>query len=86
LMNAFNNINLAGTCLLTSTEYARALGIPESRWVYPLGGAGTHDSDYCRLPSVIVIHDIGLIAGTCSLGASQLLLKSLHLTIIGCRS
>jgi hypothetical protein len=48
LMNAFNNINLAGTCLLTSTEYAKKLGIPESRWVYPLGGAGTHDSDNCK--------------------------------------
>lgn len=47
LMNAFNNINLAGTCILTSTEYAKELGIPESRWIYPLGGAGTHDSDNC---------------------------------------
>lgn len=46
LMNAFNNVNLAGACLLTSTEYARELGIPESRWVYPLGGAGTDDSEY----------------------------------------
>ncbi|OWP00589.1 hypothetical protein B2J93_6026 [Marssonina coronariae] len=41
LMNAFNNINLAGSCLLTSTEYARDLGIRESKWVYPLGGAGS---------------------------------------------
>lgn len=45
LMNAFNNINLAGSCILTSTEYARELGIPESRWIYPLGGAGTSESD-----------------------------------------
>ena len=48
LMNAFNNINLAGACLLTSTEYARDLGISESRWVYPLGGAGTGDAEYCK--------------------------------------
>ena len=48
LMNAFNNVNLAGTCLLTSTEYAKELGIPEDRWIYPLGGAGTDDSDYCK--------------------------------------
>jgi len=44
LMNAFNTINLAGACLLTSTDYAKELGIPEDRWIYPLGGAGTQDS------------------------------------------
>ncbi|PMD62376.1 acetyl-CoA acetyltransferase [Hyaloscypha bicolor E] len=44
LMNAFNNVNLAGACILTSTDYARELGIPEDRWIYPLGGAGTSDS------------------------------------------
>ena len=47
-MNAFNNINLAASCIITSTEYAKELGIPESRWIYPLGGAGTQDSDQCR--------------------------------------
>ncbi|KAG0649422.1 hypothetical protein D0Z07_4488 [Hyphodiscus hymeniophilus] len=46
LMNAFNNVNLAGTCILTSTEYARELGIPKSRWIYALGGAGTDDADH----------------------------------------
>lgn len=51
LMNAFNNVNLAGTCLLTSTDYAKELGIPESHWIYPLGGAGTHESENCRLIS-----------------------------------
>ncbi|CZR64499.1 uncharacterized protein PAC_14397 [Phialocephala subalpina] len=44
LMNAFNTVNLAATCVLTSTEYAKELGIPESRWIYPLGGAGTSDA------------------------------------------
>ncbi|KAF8855344.1 acetyl-CoA acetyltransferase [Acephala macrosclerotiorum] len=44
LMNAFNTVNLAATCLLTSTEYAKELGIPEDRWIYPLGGAGTSDA------------------------------------------
>lgn len=48
LMNAFNNINLAGACILTSTDYARDLGIPADRWIYPLGGAGTSDSGNCR--------------------------------------
>jgi hypothetical protein len=47
-MNAFNNINLAGTCVLTSTEYAKEIGIPESKWIYPLGGAGTSDSSNCE--------------------------------------
>ena len=56
LMNAFNKINLAGSCILTSTEYAKELGVPESRWIYPLGGAGTQDSDSCRCltPSYLV--------------------------------
>jgi hypothetical protein len=44
-MNAFNTINLASAVILTSTSFARSLGIPESKWVYPLGGAGTKDSD-----------------------------------------
>ena len=43
-MNAFNTVNLAAACILTSTSYARELGIPESKWVYPLSGAGTADA------------------------------------------
>ena len=45
LMTAFNNVNLSAACILTSTEYARELGIPESQWVYVRGGAGTRDSE-----------------------------------------
>lgn len=48
LMNAFNTINLAGAVILTSTEMAKELGVPESKWVYPLGGAGTRDSYDCK--------------------------------------
>lgn len=48
-MNAFNIVNLAAACVLTSTEHARQLGVPESQWIYPLGGAGTKDSDWCML-------------------------------------
>lgn len=48
LMNAFNTVNLAATCILTSVEYARKLGIPESKWSYVLGGAGTSDSGNCE--------------------------------------
>lgn len=40
LMNAFNTVNLAAAVLLTSAENARELGVPEDKWVYPLGGAG----------------------------------------------
>ena len=47
-MNAFNNVNLAASCILTSVTHARQLGIPESKWIYPLGGAGTQDSDNCK--------------------------------------
>jgi hypothetical protein len=47
LMNAFNNVNLAGACLLTSTKHARELGISESKWIFPLGGAGTSDCTDC---------------------------------------
>ncbi|KAL3437197.1 hypothetical protein BDV09DRAFT_23615 [Aspergillus tetrazonus] len=44
LMNAFNTVNLAAACIITTTTFARELGIPESKWIYPLGGAGTSDS------------------------------------------
>ncbi|GAB1736326.1 hypothetical protein NU219Hw_g6991t1 [Hortaea werneckii] len=44
LMNAFNNVNLAAACIVTSAGFARALGVAEETWVYPLGGAGTRDS------------------------------------------
>jgi hypothetical protein len=49
LMNAFNTINLAGAVVLTSTDVARELGVPEERWIYPLGGAGSSDADQCEL-------------------------------------
>ena|ERR1700744_2324851 len=55
LMNAFNNINLAAAVLITSTDVARQLGVPESRWIYPLGGAGTQDASYCELVSRLPI-------------------------------
>jgi hypothetical protein len=48
LMNAFNTVNLASACILTSTEYATQLGIPKDRWIYPLGGAGFNERDNCE--------------------------------------
>ncbi|PGH10239.1 hypothetical protein AJ79_05494 [Helicocarpus griseus UAMH5409] len=43
LMNAFNIVNMSAACILTSASFARELGIPESKWIYPIGGAGTRD-------------------------------------------
>lgn len=43
LQNAFNTVNLASAILVCSLSLARDLGIPESKLVYPLGGAGTQD-------------------------------------------
>ena len=48
LMNAFNVVNLSAACILTSTEFAEKLGIPTDRWIYVLGGAGTHEKDACE--------------------------------------
>lgn len=48
LMNAFNDVNLAAAVILTSTEWAREMGVPEEKWVYPLGGSGTRDSVDCE--------------------------------------
>lgn len=47
LMNAFNTVNLSAACVVTSTEYARQLQIPEDKWIYPLGGAGFKEKDNC---------------------------------------
>lgn len=47
LMNAFNTVNLAGACILTSTAFAEELGVPKDKWVYPVGAAGTRDSYDC---------------------------------------
>jgi hypothetical protein len=74
-MNAFNNINLAGTCVLTSTEYAKEIGIPDSKWIYPLGGAGTSDSSNCEY--LITIQAFTLMIF--SLGTAELLFQPHHL-------
>lgn len=45
LMNALLSVDQAAAVLVTSVERARALGIPEERWVFPLGGAGATEPD-----------------------------------------
>lgn len=74
-MNAFNTVNLAAACILTSTEHARKLGIPESKWIYPTGGAGDKDADRCKSTSTPC--NAGSTDG-CSLGAPELPLQSCH--------
>jgi hypothetical protein len=49
LMNAFNGVNLAAACIITSTEYATELGVPREKWVYITGGAGSNDSQDCKI-------------------------------------
>ncbi|CAI7623675.1 unnamed protein product [Penicillium pancosmium] len=45
LMNAFNTVNLGAACIVTSTDLAKQLDIPEDKWIYPLGGAGFRERD-----------------------------------------
>lgn len=45
LMCAFNKVNIAGACIVTSEEHAKAAGVDPSKMVYVLGGAGTAESD-----------------------------------------
>ena len=55
LMNAFNNVNMAASCIITSVSFATELGIPEDKWIYPLGGAGMREKDNCMLPTPIFL-------------------------------
>jgi acetyl-CoA C-acetyltransferase len=59
LMNAIIDVDQAAAVILTSAGRARALGIPESRWVYVRGGADAHDHwlvservDYASSPAI----------------------------------
>lgn len=46
-MNAFNDVNLAAACIVTSTECAQRMGIKPEKWIYPLGGGRGKDSEDC---------------------------------------
>ncbi|PSR81431.1 hypothetical protein BD289DRAFT_462123 [Coniella lustricola] len=66
LMNAFNTVNLAAACILTSTENAKKLGIPEDKWVYPLGGAGRKEEEqFWRRPNFFQSQAISLALDEC---------------------
>jgi acetyl-CoA C-acetyltransferase len=44
LMNSNNNVDQGAALIMCSTTKARALGIPESQWVYPWAGTDAHDT------------------------------------------
>ena len=53
LMNANSNVDMSAALLLCSVEKARALGVPESLWIYPHAGTEGYD-----LPSASVRQDL----------------------------
>jgi acetyl-CoA C-acetyltransferase len=44
LMNSNNNVDQAAALILCSASRARALGIPEDKWIYPWTGTDAHDA------------------------------------------
>lgn len=81
LMNAFNTVNLAAACIVTSTEHARELGIPPDRWIYALGGAGTRDSNDCELTYINFMSVLRFTKLSCnSLGAARVLVEPCNIT------
>jgi acetyl-CoA C-acetyltransferase len=46
LMNSNNNVDQGAGLIMCSVTKARALGIPEDRWIYPWAGTDAHDH-YC---------------------------------------
>lgn len=80
LMNAFLMVNQAAAVVVTDTETARRLGVPEDRWVYPYGGAGADDSmdvlervSYSRAPAMEASLDDALAITGRTLGDIDLL-------------
>ncbi|MFV0495816.1 acetyl-CoA acetyltransferase [Mycobacterium sp.] len=44
LMNSNNMVDQGAALILTSVEQAQRLRVPSERWVFPLSGAGAHDT------------------------------------------
>jgi acetyl-CoA C-acetyltransferase len=62
LMNANDRVDQGAALILCSVETARAAGVPEDRWVFPLAGSDAHDhwylsqrSDLCSSPALATI-------------------------------
>jgi hypothetical protein len=81
-MNAFNTVNMAAGCIITSSQFAKELGIPEDRWIYPLGGAGMSEKSNCTSWS----KHLGVVSlmVRCSLGKAQLLFQYSIGEVFGC--
>ena len=64
-------VNQGAALLVTDTETARSLGVPEDRWVYPLGGAGADEPAdartrvaYHRVPALeATVRDVQEVTG-----------------------
>ena len=67
-LNAFLDTDQASAVLLMSQDKARALGVPESKWVYWRGGAKQNEaqwfassrSDFARCPAIAACHNAAL--------------------------
>jgi acetyl-CoA C-acetyltransferase len=65
-------VNQGAAVLVTSTETARALGVPEDSWVYPWGGAGADEppdprtrAEYFRSPALeAAVRGVQALTGT----------------------
>ena len=44
LMNSNNAVDMSAAIIVASVEKAKALGVPESQWVYPWTGTDAHDT------------------------------------------
>src|SRR5439155_4935507 len=72
LLSANPYVNQGAALLLTDTDTARAAGIPEDRWVHPLGSAGADEpSDprtraaYHHVPALdVTVRDVQEVTGT----------------------
>ena len=61
-MNANMSINMGAALIMTSVDKAKELGIPESRWVYPLAGVKGYDhfsasvrDEFYRSPDIRIV-------------------------------
>lgn len=68
-MTANLNVDLSAAVLMTSRGFARELGIPEDRWVYPMGGAAL--SNVWNVSRRLRLHDSPALALASRLALSQ---------------
>lgn len=81
-MNAFNMVNMAAACLVTTVDKARALGIPEEKWTYILGAAGTSESSNRAVPDSLVRS--AELTNLQSLGTTQLHVQCVSHSLYRC--